>query len=57
MQGVPIALARRELLGPRDQIGVIGFDGEARIVCTWTGVLLRSIGMGKRSGMARDEAE
>ncbi len=39
MQGVPIALARQaakatvELLGPRDQIGVIGFDGQARIVC------------------------
>ncbi|MEM9881332.1 MAG: VWA domain-containing protein [Planctomycetota bacterium] len=35
MQGLPIALARQaakaavELLGPRDQIGVVGFDGQA----------------------------
>jgi len=38
MDGVPIALARQaakaavELLGPRDQIGVIGFDGSPRII-------------------------
>ncbi len=38
MQGVPIALARQaakaaaELLGPRDQIGVIGFDGSPYVV-------------------------
>lgn len=35
MQGLPIALARQaakaavELLGPQDQVGVVGFDGEA----------------------------
>ncbi len=42
MQGVPIELARQaakaavELLSPRDSIGVIGFDGEAQVVCEMT---------------------
>lgn len=39
MQGEPIALARQaakatvELLGPRDQIAVVGFDGSAQVIC------------------------
>lgn len=39
MSGVPIALARQaakaavELLGPRDSIGVVGFDGSPYVVC------------------------
>lgn len=39
MQGAPIELARQaakatvELLGPRDRIAVIGFDGGAQVVC------------------------
>lgn len=39
MNGVPIALARQaaksavELLGPRDQIGVVGFDSNAFVIC------------------------
>lgn len=39
MQGMPMALARQaskaavELLGPRDQIGVVGFDGSPFVVC------------------------
>ncbi len=42
MQGEPIALARQaaksaaELLSARDQIAVIGFDGEAQIICDLT---------------------
>ncbi len=39
MEGVPIALARQaakasvELLGPQDQISVIGFDSQAQMIC------------------------
>ena len=39
MKGVPIALARQaaksavELLGPRDMIGVVGFDSNATVIC------------------------
>lgn len=39
MEGLPIELARQaakatvELLGPRDRIAVIGFDGDAQVVC------------------------
>jgi Ca-activated chloride channel family protein len=39
MEGEPIALARQaakatvELIGPRDQIAVVGFDGQAQIIC------------------------
>ena len=39
MQGVPIALARQaaksavELLGPRDTIGVVGFDSNPFVIC------------------------
>lgn len=42
MQGLPMELARQaakstvELLGQRDQIAVIGFDGDAQIVCEMT---------------------
>jgi Ca-activated chloride channel family protein len=42
MQGQPIALARQaaksaaELLSARDQIAVIGFDGQAQIICDMT---------------------
>lgn len=42
MDGQPIALARQaakaavELLGPRDTIGVIGFDDQARVYCEMT---------------------
>lgn len=42
MEGNAIALARQaaksaaELLGPQDQIAVIGFDGEARVICEMT---------------------
>jgi uncharacterized membrane protein len=42
MTGVPIALARQaakaavELLGPRDTIGVVGFDHEPQVVCEMT---------------------
>ena len=43
MTGMPIALARQaakaavELLGPRDTVGVVGFDHEAQVVCEMTG--------------------
>jgi Ca-activated chloride channel family protein len=39
MSGAPIALARQaakaavELLGPRDSIGVVGFDGQPYVIC------------------------
>lgn len=39
MEGLPIELARQaakatvELLGPRDRIAVIGFDGDAQVIC------------------------
>jgi Ca-activated chloride channel family protein len=42
MQGTPIALARQaaksaaELLSPQDQIAVIGFDGDAQVICEMT---------------------
>ena len=42
MEGVPIALARQaaksaaELLGPQDQIAVIGFDSDAQVICEMT---------------------
>ncbi|MDC0935518.1 VWA domain-containing protein [Pirellulales bacterium] len=43
MQGLPIELARQaakaaaELLSPRDSIGVVGFDGQATVICEMTG--------------------
>ena len=42
MDGLPIQLARQaakaavELLSPRDSIAVVGFDGEAQIICEMT---------------------
>jgi Mg-chelatase subunit ChlD len=42
MEGTPIALARQaaksaaELLGPQDQIAVIGFDSDAQVICEMT---------------------
>lgn len=42
MTGLPIELARQaakaavELLGPRDTIGVVGFDGQPQVVCEMT---------------------
>jgi uncharacterized membrane protein/uncharacterized protein YegL len=45
MTGVPIELARQaakaavELLGPRDTIGVVGFDHAAQVVCEMTSAL------------------
>jgi Ca-activated chloride channel homolog len=42
MDGLPIALARQaakaavELLGPRDSIGVVGFDEQAQVICDMT---------------------
>ncbi|MEO2045718.1 MAG: VWA domain-containing protein [Pirellulales bacterium] len=39
MSGIPIQLARQaakaavELLGPRDSIGVVGFDGQPQVIC------------------------
>ena len=42
MEGVPIALARQaaksaaELLGPQDQIAVVGFDSDAQVICEMT---------------------
>jgi Ca-activated chloride channel family protein len=42
MEGTPIALARQaaksaaELLSPQDQIAVVGFDGDAQVVCDMT---------------------
>ncbi len=42
MSGLPIELARQaaksaaELLGPQDQIAVVGFDGDAQVICEMT---------------------
>ncbi|MEN6556995.1 MAG: VWA domain-containing protein, partial [Thermoguttaceae bacterium] len=47
MTGTPIELARQaakataELLGPRDSIGVIGFDGQPQVVCEMTSAASR----------------
>lgn len=45
MTGAPILLARRaaraavEMLGPNDQVGVVAFDGSAKVVCPMTAAI------------------
>ena len=60
MTGVPIQLARQaakaavELLSPRDSIGVVGFDGQAKVVCDMTSASLRDSVQGSIDSLQAD---